>query len=301
MGINQFDSKNPRLEPYPGTSSRHPESNYPLSSPSHGSINVRLVFIFLFMSLLLVSTRLPQVSCLKINPKPCSNAMGEEGTCMFVWECIKTEGKHLGTCVDGFLFGSCCGHNETSNDIDEAINSITADKPVPASSPDINSQSSPSSGSWFNPSSSSPSFPSSSPSPSSSFQTNPWQSYLPAQVSSSSHYPSSSWPTQRPTSSPIGHPSTSSYPNKFTTPATSSPSYHPQHQQPSTSRPTNPSNVPTTSTPPTTPYPSTSPPPSQHPPPPTPAHQEPSPPKPWSPVSSLIQGPSQVNGKFKRS
>ncbi len=55
---------------------------------------------------------------LKIRPKICSNALGEEGTCMFVWECIKTEGKHLGTCVDGFLFGSCCGHNETHNSID---------------------------------------------------------------------------------------------------------------------------------------------------------------------------------------
>lgn len=37
---------------------------------------------------------------------------------MFVWECIKTEGKHLGTCVDGFLFGSCCGHNDTANAIE---------------------------------------------------------------------------------------------------------------------------------------------------------------------------------------
>lgn len=36
---------------------------------------------------------------------------------MFVWECIKTEGKHLGTCVDGFLFGSCCGHNNSINSI----------------------------------------------------------------------------------------------------------------------------------------------------------------------------------------
>ena len=55
---------------------------------------------------------------LKILPKPCSNALGEQGTCMFVWECIKTEGKHLGTCVDGFLFGSCCSHNETLNQLD---------------------------------------------------------------------------------------------------------------------------------------------------------------------------------------
>ncbi|KAI1290127.1 Plasma kallikrein [Halotydeus destructor] len=65
---------------------------------------------------------------LKINPKPCSNAIGEEGTCMFVWECIKTEGKHLGTCVDGFLFGSCCGHNDTSNDID-----FSSPRPPPVS------------------------------------------------------------------------------------------------------------------------------------------------------------------------
>lgn len=34
---------------------------------------------------------------------------------MFVWECIKTEGKHLGTCSDGFLFGSCCAHNDSDN------------------------------------------------------------------------------------------------------------------------------------------------------------------------------------------
>jgi len=36
---------------------------------------------------------------------------------MFVWECLKSEGKHLGMCVDGFMFGSCCGHNDTANDI----------------------------------------------------------------------------------------------------------------------------------------------------------------------------------------
>src|SRR3954467_8939850 len=58
---------------------------------------------------------------IKIRPKPCKNAVGDTGTCMFVWECIKTEGKHLGTCVDGFLFGSCCGHNDTANSIDQTI------------------------------------------------------------------------------------------------------------------------------------------------------------------------------------
>ncbi|XP_018497363.1 serine proteinase stubble [Galendromus occidentalis] len=44
--------------------------------------------------------------------KSCSNAQGEEGRCMFVWECIKNDGKHLGTCTDGFLYGSCCGKPE---------------------------------------------------------------------------------------------------------------------------------------------------------------------------------------------
>jgi hypothetical protein len=32
-----------------------------------------------------------------------------------VWECIKSEGTHLGMCMDGFMFGSCCGHNLTDN------------------------------------------------------------------------------------------------------------------------------------------------------------------------------------------
>ena len=35
---------------------------------------------------------------------------------MFVWECIKSEGTHVGVCVDTFMFGSCCVHNETSVD-----------------------------------------------------------------------------------------------------------------------------------------------------------------------------------------
>lgn len=50
----------------------------------------------------------------KINPKPCA-ANGYGGTCMFVWECIKSEGQHLGMCVDSFMFGSCCAHNLTEN------------------------------------------------------------------------------------------------------------------------------------------------------------------------------------------
>lgn len=37
---------------------------------------------------------------------------------MFMWDCIKSEGLHLGTCSDRFLFGSCCYHNTTYNDVD---------------------------------------------------------------------------------------------------------------------------------------------------------------------------------------
>ncbi|ENN72130.1 hypothetical protein D910_08446 [Dendroctonus ponderosae] len=50
----------------------------------------------------------------QINPKPCW-VDGQEGTCMFVYECIKSEGYHIGMCVDAFMFGSCCAYNVTSN------------------------------------------------------------------------------------------------------------------------------------------------------------------------------------------
>ncbi|GFV24371.1 uncharacterized protein TNCV_4539671 [Trichonephila clavipes] len=59
----------------------------------------------------------PQVRSLQIRPQTCYNSMGDVGTCMFVWECIKTEGKHLGTCADGFLFGSCCAHSDSKNNL----------------------------------------------------------------------------------------------------------------------------------------------------------------------------------------
>jgi len=70
------------------------------------------------------------VGSYKISPKPCrvnddqmedvslTSASGSsEGICMFVWECLKSDGKHLGMCVDGFMFGSCCFHNSTANHI----------------------------------------------------------------------------------------------------------------------------------------------------------------------------------------
>ncbi|XP_022900363.1 serine proteinase stubble isoform X2 [Onthophagus taurus] len=52
----------------------------------------------------------------QISPKPCY-VDGMEGTCMFVWECIKSEGYHIGMCVDTFMFGSCCAHNITENTV----------------------------------------------------------------------------------------------------------------------------------------------------------------------------------------
>ena len=61
----------------------------------------------------------------KINRRSCKVA-GEEGTCMFVWECLKTDGKHLGMCMDGFMFGSCCVHNEAQNTV---LDNKVKDKP----------------------------------------------------------------------------------------------------------------------------------------------------------------------------
>jgi len=51
-----------------------------------------------------------------ISPRSCRVA-GESGTCMFVWECLKTDGQHLGMCMDGFMFGSCCVHDAEDNEV----------------------------------------------------------------------------------------------------------------------------------------------------------------------------------------
>ena len=76
---------------------------------------------------------------------------GEAGTCMFVWECLKTEGKHLGMCMDGFMFGSCCVHNDDQNkvnwfwsflkkyfrpDLGMSLDSKSADKELKAVTPE---------------------------------------------------------------------------------------------------------------------------------------------------------------------
>ncbi|CAH0559163.1 unnamed protein product [Brassicogethes aeneus] len=57
-----------------------------------------------------------KVSSYQISPKPCW-VDGQEGTCMFVYECLKSEGYHIGMCVDTFMFGSCCAHNATENTV----------------------------------------------------------------------------------------------------------------------------------------------------------------------------------------
>ncbi|KAF4517826.1 hypothetical protein B566_EDAN008932, partial [Ephemera danica] len=43
----------------------------------------------------------------QITPKACT-VNRTHGVCMFVWECIRHEGEHLGMCMDAFMFGSCC-------------------------------------------------------------------------------------------------------------------------------------------------------------------------------------------------
>ena len=78
-----------------------------------------------------------------------------QGTCMFVWECLKTEGQvrhtliyfeglvrspllqvlttlfqHLGMCMDGFMFGSCCVHDSRDNLVETTQGSSS-----PATSP----------------------------------------------------------------------------------------------------------------------------------------------------------------------
>lgn len=62
----------------------------------------------------------------KINPKPCT-VDNQDGTCMFVWECIKSEGEHIGMCMDSFMFGSCCAHNASSNVI---LSASSYSKPI---------------------------------------------------------------------------------------------------------------------------------------------------------------------------
>lgn len=45
---------------------------------------------------------------LKISKKPCTDPSGKNGICTFKWDCINNNGTLMGTCVDGFIFGTCC-------------------------------------------------------------------------------------------------------------------------------------------------------------------------------------------------
>ncbi|KAF5274823.1 hypothetical protein FQR65_LT00406 [Abscondita terminalis] len=45
-----------------------------------------------------------------------SKKNNEKGICMFAIDCLKANGTHLGTCIDGFYFGSCC-HIKPLNDV----------------------------------------------------------------------------------------------------------------------------------------------------------------------------------------
>ncbi|GFY72108.1 hypothetical protein TNIN_87761 [Trichonephila inaurata madagascariensis] len=48
---------------------------------------------------------------LKISKKPCSDPIGRKGICTFKWDCINHNGTLMGTCMDGFIFGTCCQYD----------------------------------------------------------------------------------------------------------------------------------------------------------------------------------------------
>lgn len=77
-------------------------------------VSVLTATTLLFLLLRLCAAMPGSSNNFKISPKPCvGNSYA--GTCMFVWECIKSEGQHVGMCMDSFMFGSCCAHNLTDN------------------------------------------------------------------------------------------------------------------------------------------------------------------------------------------
>jgi len=70
----------------------------------------------------------------QIQPLACVSKTGsDKGVCMFAWNCVEAGGKHLGTCIDRFYFGSCCklpDNSENSpiastvaSDVDNSIDS----------------------------------------------------------------------------------------------------------------------------------------------------------------------------------
>ncbi|XP_070500870.1 serine proteinase stubble isoform X2 [Chironomus tepperi] len=67
---------------------------------------------------------------------------GMKGVCMFAIDCIKSNGTHLGTCIDKFYFGSCCQIKDVdaiySIDLDD--NRIDSSFPSPSSQQSLNNK-----------------------------------------------------------------------------------------------------------------------------------------------------------------
>ncbi|KAL7036249.1 hypothetical protein ACKWTF_008763 [Chironomus riparius] len=67
---------------------------------------------------------------------------GMKGVCMFAIDCIKSNGTHLGTCIDKFYFGSCCQIKEVDAlyNIDLDDNRIDSNFPSPSSQQSLNNK-----------------------------------------------------------------------------------------------------------------------------------------------------------------
>ncbi|GBL89638.1 Serine proteinase stubble [Araneus ventricosus] len=58
---------------------------------------------------------------LKISKKPCSDPNGRKGICTFKWDCINHNGTLMGTCMDGFIFGTCCQYDYDPLLVEDAL------------------------------------------------------------------------------------------------------------------------------------------------------------------------------------
>ncbi|XP_076311603.1 uncharacterized protein LOC143225667 [Tachypleus tridentatus] len=70
-------------------------------------------FLTIFMTLVSMGLSRPAApvdrwKTLNLSRKPCEDAAGEVGVCMFKWDCINENGVLLSTCTNGFLYLSCC-------------------------------------------------------------------------------------------------------------------------------------------------------------------------------------------------
>ncbi|XP_042898786.1 serine proteinase stubble isoform X2 [Parasteatoda tepidariorum] len=74
-------------------------------------------------------------STIKIRPESCTNAMGDKGTCMFVWQCIKSDGVQLGPCVDRFLVGTCCSLPKEEDNLVPGSSGSSSNSSMPPFSP----------------------------------------------------------------------------------------------------------------------------------------------------------------------